>query len=121
MTLDEPPEAAAARPVLFVVDADPEARARTQSALTRRFGPDYRVESADSSTGGLIALEWLADAGVPVALVAADLHLPGMGGIEMLERAHRLHPEASRILLVAMDQHHTRIPFTELGTLQRAT
>ena len=121
MTLDEPAKATAARPVLFVVDADPDARARTESALTRRFGPDYRVESADSPPGGLIALKRLAEAGVPVALVAADLHLPDMGGIDFLEQAHHLHPHASRILLVAMDQHHTRIPFTELATLQRAT
>ena len=40
--------AAAACPVLFVVDADPEACTRTESALTRRFGPDYSVRSADS-------------------------------------------------------------------------
>jgi thioredoxin reductase (NADPH) len=107
--------------VLFVVDADPQARARTESALTRRFGPDYSVQSADSASGGLAALEQLARAGTPVALVAADLHLPGMGGIEVLDRSHQLHRDASRVLLVAMDQHRTRIPFTELATLQRAT
>jgi thioredoxin reductase (NADPH) len=121
MTLDEPAEAAAACPVLFLVDADPDARARTESALTRRYGPDYRVESVDSASGGLAALERLARAGTPVALVAADLHLPDIGGIDVLEQAHHLHPDASRMLLVAMDRHHTRIPFTELATLQRAT
>src|SRR5919112_707534 len=121
MRLDEPAEAAEACPVLFVVDADPQARARTESALTRRFGPDYSVQSADSASGGLAALERLARAGTPVALVAADLHLPGMGGIDVLDRAHQLHRDASRVLLVAMDRHHTRIPFTELATLQHAT
>src|SRR3954452_16152341 len=118
---DEPAEAAAACPVLFLVDADPDARARTESALTRRFGPDFRVEFADSTSGGLAALERMASVGTPVALVAADLHLPDLGGIDVLERAHHLHPDASRMLLVAMDRHHTRIPFTELATLQRAT
>src|SRR3954451_18391217 len=54
-------------------------------------------------------------------MVAADLHLPGMGGIDFLEQAHHLHGGASRILLVAMDRTHTRIPFAELTTLQRAT
>jgi thioredoxin reductase (NADPH) len=53
--------------------------------------------------------------------VAADLRLPGTGGVEFLQRARALHPGASRVLLVAMDQYHTRIPFTELATLQRAT
>jgi len=121
MRLDEPAEAAAACPVLLVVDADPQARGRTESALARRFGPDYVVQSAGSASVGLADLEQMARAGTPVALVAADLHLPGMGGIEFLDRAHQLHRDASRVLLVAMDEHATRIPFSELATLQRAT
>jgi thioredoxin reductase (NADPH) len=121
MELEESAEAAATCPVLFVVDSDPQACARTESALIQRFGPDYSVQSAESALSGLAALERLAAAGTPVALVAADLHLPGMGGIDFLNRAHQLHREASRVLLVAMDRHHTRIPFTELTTLQRAT
>ena len=108
-------------PVLFVVDADPQARAVTESALARRFGPDYRVLAADAPRGGLEALERLAAGGGDVALVAADLRLPGMDGVEFLERAHVLHPRAARVLLVAMDQHHTRLPFSELAALQRAT
>jgi thioredoxin reductase (NADPH) len=108
-------------PVLFVVDADPQARAATSSALARRFGPDYRVLTADAAQAGLDALEGLAGRGDQVALVAADLHLPGLGGVEFLERAHALHPGASRALLVAMDRYHTRIPLSELTTLQRAT
>ena len=121
MRLDEPAEAAAACPVLLVVDADPRARARTESALARRFGPDCSVQSAESASAGLAALERLATAGTPVALVAADLHLPGVGGIDFLDRAHQLHRDASRVLLVAMDHNATRVPFTELATLQRAT
>jgi thioredoxin reductase (NADPH) len=121
MTLDEPAEGVAACPVLFVVDADPQARTRTESALKRRFGPDYRVQSAKSASAGLADLERMAQAGTPVALVAVDLHLPGMSGIDLLDRARQLHRDASRVLLVAMDEHATRIPFTELATLQRAT
>jgi thioredoxin reductase (NADPH) len=108
-------------PVLFVVDADPQGRAVTESALARRFGPDYRVLAADAPRGGLEALERLAAGGGDVALVAADLRLPGMDGVEFLERAHALHPRAARVLLVAMDQHHTRLPFSELAALQHAT
>ena len=121
MELEESAQTALTGPVLFVVDSDPQARARTESALTRRFGPDYRVQSAESASSALAALERLAAAGNQVALVAADLHLPGTGGIDFLTRAHQIHRDASRVLLVAMDRHHTRIPFTELATLQRAT
>src|SRR4051794_23333444 len=121
MELEEPAETAATSPVLFVVDSDAQARARTEAALTRRFGPDCRVQSAESASSGLAALERLAATGTPVALVAADLHLPGIGGIDFLNQAQQLHRDASRVLLVAMDRHHTGIPFTELATLQRAT
>jgi thioredoxin reductase (NADPH) len=111
---------AATRPVLFIVDADPQDRAVTESALTRRFGPDYQVLAAGTPQGGLDAQHRLADHGGDVALVAADLHLPGIDGVEFLERAHVLHPDSWRVLLVAMDRYHTRVPFTELAALQRA-
>jgi thioredoxin reductase (NADPH) len=41
--------------------------------------------------------------------------------VDFLQRARALQPGASRVLLVAMDRYHTRVPFTELATLQRAT
>jgi thioredoxin reductase (NADPH) len=109
------------RPVLFIVDADPAARRKTASALVRRFGPGYQVLSAGIAQDGLDALRRLSDRGREVALVAADLRLPDIGGVEFLQRARVLHRGASRVLLVAMDRYHTRVPFTELTTLQRAT
>ena len=53
--------------------------------------------------------------------MAADLHLPGMGGVEFLERAHAPAPARQPGAAGAMDRHGTRIPFSELATLQRAT
>jgi thioredoxin reductase (NADPH) len=113
--------AAPGLPALLIVDADPEARAVTESALARRFGADYRVLTAGAPQAALDTLGRLADRGDQVALLAADLHLPGMDGVELLERAHLLHRGASRVLLVAMDRYYTRIPFSELAALQRAT
>jgi len=123
MTPDGEPSAgpASGSPVLFIADAKERARDATASALVRRFSPDYRIVTADSAESALDSLAGLAGHGDPVALLAADLHLPGMGGVEFLDRAHSLHRSASRILLVAMDQYHTRIPFSELETLQHAT
>jgi hypothetical protein len=45
------------RPVLFVVDADAQARAETESALARRFGSDYSVLSAASASGDDLHVE----------------------------------------------------------------
>jgi thioredoxin reductase (NADPH) len=108
-------------PVLVIVDADPQARRATEVALVRRFEPDFRVVTADTPTTGLAVLEKLASQGEEVALVAADLQLPGMDGMAFLEVAQELHRHASRVLLLAMDRYHTRIPLSELATLQQAT
>jgi thioredoxin reductase (NADPH) len=113
--------ASPARPVLVIVDSDPQACGATEAALVGRFEPDYHVVTADSPTTGLAALEKLARQDAEVALVAADLQLPGMDGVAFLELAHELHRDASRVLLLAMDRYHTRIPLSELRTLQQAT
>src|SRR5690348_11996505 len=106
-----PDEAAHDLPVLLIVDADRKDRVATESALLRRFAPDYRVLTAESAAAGLDALERMAHQGNEVALVAADLDLSEMDGIAFLERARALHRCAMRALFVDMDNRGTRIPF----------
>jgi thioredoxin reductase (NADPH) len=108
-------------PVLLVVDADPQDLQTTAAALARRFSPDYRVLTAGSAAAGWAELERLARAGDEVALVAAAQHLPDDDGVAFLEQAAARHRGITRVLLFDMDHHHTRIPFTELPALQRAT
>jgi thioredoxin reductase (NADPH) len=108
-------------PVVFIVDAGHESRVAMEAALRRRFGLDYQIESADSAESGLAALDRLASGGAQVALVAADLLLPEIDGVEFLGRAQHLHPGARRMLLVAMDRRGTRIPLDDLEALQRVT
>ena len=110
-----------AAPVIVIVDADEHARAATEAALVRRFGADYRVLAAESAEAGLATLEQLAQQGDEVALIGADLKLPRIDGVDWLERAHALAPDASRALLVPLGRHGSRIPFDELPALQRAT
>jgi thioredoxin reductase (NADPH) len=108
-------------PVLLVVDNNPRELTAFERALRRRYGADYRVMAECSPEAALDLLEKLAEGGEDVALVAADLHLPGMDGVEFLERAHALHRGVVRALLVAMDEYHTRIPFKEMETIRHAT
>jgi thioredoxin reductase (NADPH) len=109
-------------PVLFLVDADVQAREHIADALIRRFGADYEIRATGSESEALATLERLRDLGVPVAMVAADLApTRDQSGLVFLERAHVLHPHASRVLLIAMDQRGTRIPLSSLTALRRAT
>ncbi len=111
------------KPVLVVVDNNPKDLAAFERLLRGRYGSDYRVVAEGSPGAGVSLLERLAHRGEEVALVAADLHMPGADndGVDLLGRAGMLHPGAVRALLVEMDSRGTRIPFRALGSLQRAT
>jgi thioredoxin reductase (NADPH) len=89
-------------PVLLVVDASQDELDLVARALDRRFGADYRVWTAATSDGALALLARLARDREPVALVAADMGLPGIDGVELLRRAHALHPGAGRAVFVPM-------------------
>jgi thioredoxin reductase (NADPH) len=113
--------AAAPSPVVLIVDTDPQASKALEGALARRFGQDYRIVTAGSADAGLETLARLADDQEDVALVAAELHLDGVDGVEFLERVHVAYPRAMRALLLTMDERGTRIPFGALPAVQRAT
>ena len=91
-------------PALVVVDETPDDRRLVAEALERRFGADYRVLTAATAAEGLATLEGLARDAAPVSLVAADFPLRGTNGLELLRRAHALHPSAARALFVGMDE-----------------
>ncbi|HEX2373901.1 MAG TPA: FAD-dependent oxidoreductase, partial [Actinomycetota bacterium] len=67
--------------------------------LRRRFGTEYRVLAERSAGAALAALERLADAAEPVALVIAARRMEGLDGLALLVRARELHPAAKRVLL----------------------
>jgi thioredoxin reductase (NADPH) len=88
------------RPVITVVDDEPQALAALLDALARRFGGDYRIVSHLCARAALEDLERIRADGEQVALVIADQWMPEMTGIELLGRAHEIHEAAQRALLV---------------------
>jgi thioredoxin reductase (NADPH) len=88
------------KPVLLAVDRGPDALARVEGELSRRYGSDYRVMAEGSAAEALRALERLRAEGEPVALVLADNWLGEMTGTELLQRVPALHPAAKRGLLI---------------------
>src|SRR5215212_8978673 len=88
------------RPVIMVVDDEPQALAALLGALARRFGGDYRIVSHLSARAALDDLQRIRADGEQVALVIADQWMPEMPGIELLGRAHEIHAAAQRALLV---------------------
>jgi thioredoxin reductase (NADPH) len=89
------------KPILFLVDDEPDVLASLAAALERRFGADYRIVTDPSPASALGRLEGARDRGEEVALLVADQWMPEMTGIEWLARARELCPGASRCVLVS--------------------
>lgn len=89
------------KPAILTVDDDPRVSAAISRDLQGRYGADYRVVRATSGDEALDVLTKLALRGQPVAMIASDQRMPGMTGIELLERARTHAPGAKQVLLTA--------------------
>ncbi len=90
-----------ARPILLAVDDDVSVLEAVVQDLRRQYGNTYRVMRAASGQAALDMLAQLKTRDEPVALLISDQRMPGMSGVEMLERARPIYPEARRMLLTA--------------------
>ncbi|GES30213.1 FAD-dependent oxidoreductase [Streptomyces angustmyceticus] len=90
-----------ARTVILTVDDDPGVSRAVARDLRRRYGASYRVVRAESGESALAALRELKLRGGPVAVIVADYRMPQMNGIEFLEQALDIYPDARRVLLTA--------------------
>jgi thioredoxin reductase (NADPH) len=89
------------KPILLTVDDDPGVSRAVARDLRRQYGEDYRVVRTESGPQALEALRELKLRGDPVAVLLADHRMPDMTGLEFLEEAMDLFPQARRALLTA--------------------
>jgi thioredoxin reductase (NADPH) len=90
-----------AKPVIWTVDDDPDVLRAVERDLRRHYGDRYKVISADSGVSALEATRQLKLRNEPVALFLVDQRMPRMSGVEFLEQAIELYPDAKRALLTA--------------------
>ncbi|HEY0093486.1 MAG TPA: response regulator, partial [Archangium sp.] len=90
-----------AKPVMLAVDDDPEVLQAVSRDLRKRYGERYRIVRADTAAVALEAVRELKRKNEPVALFLVDQRMPRMTGIEFLEEAVKVFPDAKRALLTA--------------------
>jgi thioredoxin reductase (NADPH) len=101
MTDQTPGAVETSRPVLLAVDDEPSVARAVERDLRRRYGRDYRVLRAGSGEEALATLREAKLRGTPIALLLVDQRMPGMSGVELLEAALEIAPDAKRALLTA--------------------
>src|SRR5512146_3578685 len=88
-------------PVIMVVDDDQAVLNAVERDVRAKFGEHYRVVKANSGGTALELLKKLQQRNETAALLLSDQRMPQMTGLEFLEQARGLFPEAKRVLLTA--------------------
>ncbi|MGF1636155.1 MAG: FAD-dependent oxidoreductase [Cyclobacteriaceae bacterium] len=88
-------------PIIFSIDDDPQVLRAIGRDLRSAFRQEYRILSTTSAHEALESLIELKNQGESVALFLSDNRMPEMQGIDFLEKAKEIFPDAKRILLTA--------------------
>ena len=90
-----------AKPILMSVDDDADVLRAIERDLRTHYGSEYRVVGSDSPEGALNLLKQLKLRNDSVALLLADQRMPRMDGVDFLQEARQIYPQARRALLTA--------------------
>ena len=103
-------------PVIVAIDDDPQVLRAIERDLRSRFASDYRIVAADSGARALDVARRLKLRSSVVALFLTDQRMPEMTGVEFLEEARKVYPDAKRVLLTAYAD--TEVAISAINTIQ---
>jgi thioredoxin reductase (NADPH) len=89
------------KPILLAIDDDTSVLEAVVQDLRRNYGQSYRILRAASGQAALDICRQLTERKETVALFLSDQRMPGMTGVDFLQQAMVLYPEAKRVLLTA--------------------
>ena len=89
------------KPILLIVDDDPQVLAAVRRDLRSRYRETYTIMSATSGEEALDAIRQLKSRGDSLAILISDQRMPGMMGSELLAQSRSVYPLARRVLLTA--------------------
>ncbi len=90
-----------AKPVILAIDDDPMVLSAVDRDLRKKYGQDYRIVPINMGSAAMQYLKQLQGRAEVVALFLVDQRMPQMSGVEFLEQARHVYPEAKKVLLTA--------------------
>lgn len=109
--IDTAPALASTQRIVLCVDDEPNILASLRRVLR---GCDCRILTAPSGAAGLDVLR-----ATPADVVISDMRMPGMDGVEFLERVHDDWPDAVRMLLTGHAEMGAAIAAINRGRIFR--
>src|SRR5437762_13002339 len=88
-------------PYILIVDDDAQVLGAIQRDMRNQYRDDYRIVSTESALEALELIKELKLKNEAVALFISDQKMPEMQGVEFLEKAREIYPEAKQVLLTA--------------------
>lgn len=89
------------KPVILTLDDDPAVLQAIARDLRKQYGDRFRIVRADSGAKAIEATQQIKLRSGTVAVFLADQRMPEMSGVEFLQQASQVFPEAKRALLTA--------------------
>src|SRR5450755_1925651 len=89
------------KPILLAIDDDTSVLEAVVQDLRRHYGQNYRILRAASGVAALDICNQLKERKDTVALFLSDQRMPGMTGVDFLQQALTIYPDAKRVLLTA--------------------
>lgn len=89
------------RPIIFAIDDDPQVLRALNRDLRSQYGKEYKIMSTESANEALETLVEMKNAGDVIAIFISDQRMPEMPGVDFLQKAVKIYPDAKRVLLTA--------------------
>lgn len=90
-----------AKAAIIAVDDDRAVLNSVERDLRQKYGRDYRIVKVESGEAALDVLQRLKQREETVALFVVDQRMPQMSGVQFLEQALQVFPDARKVLLTA--------------------
>ena len=88
-------------PYIIITDDDVQVLGAIQRDIRNEYREEYKVAAMESAIEALEVIKELKLKNEVVALFISDQRMPEMAGIEFLEKANEIFPDAKKVLLTA--------------------